>query len=120
MERFDFSFIYFFKLYKLDFWSSRLTTRSQAPIGNISYAIKNVRKSQLLKFEKNGLVWLADIWGWGLKEPSQRSLIQRSLAKGASTYWSLGPRNLKNWLKKPGPIEPGPKEPGPKGPHLYS
>ena len=40
------------------------------------------------------------LWGWGLKEPSQRRLIQRS----------LGPRGLKNW-----PKEPGPKEPGQKG-----
>ena len=30
-------------------------------IGYISYAIKKVRNSQLLIFEKNGLVWPADI-----------------------------------------------------------
>ena len=30
--------------------------------GYISYAIKKVRNSQLLIFEKNGLVWPADIW----------------------------------------------------------
>ena len=30
--------------------------------GHISYEIKNVRFSQLLIFEKNGLVWPADIW----------------------------------------------------------
>ena len=31
-------------------------------IGYISYEIKKVRFSQLLIFEKNGLVWPADIW----------------------------------------------------------
>ena len=31
-------------------------------IGYISYAIKKVRNSQLLIFEKNGPVWPADIW----------------------------------------------------------
>ena len=47
------------------------------------------------------------LWGWGLKEPSQRRLIQRS----------LGPRGLKNWPKEPGPKEPGQKGLGmPKGP----
>ena len=30
--------------------------------GYISYAIKKVRNSLLLIFEKNGLVWPADIW----------------------------------------------------------
>ena len=30
--------------------------------GYISYAIKKVTKTQLLIFEKNGLVWPADIW----------------------------------------------------------
>ena len=30
--------------------------------GYISYVIKKVRNSQLLIFEKNGLVWPADIW----------------------------------------------------------
>ena len=30
--------------------------------GYISYVIKKVRKTQLLIFEKNWLVWPADIW----------------------------------------------------------
>ena len=35
---------------------------NSAIIGYISYEIKKVRNSQLLIFEKDGLVWPADIW----------------------------------------------------------
>ena len=40
----------------------RMGERMTKLIGYISYTIKKVINSQLLIFEKNGLVWLADTW----------------------------------------------------------